>query len=77
VRNVLIAIANSGVADLAPVAQRLLADPSPLVRAMAAWALSRLLPASDFAVLARTERPRETDPDVQAEWAAGPRLFPG
>ncbi|HEY1960989.1 MAG TPA: tRNA epoxyqueuosine(34) reductase QueG, partial [Rhizomicrobium sp.] len=40
VRNVLIAIGNSCDAALAPEAERLLDDPSPLVRAMAVWALS-------------------------------------
>jgi epoxyqueuosine reductase len=42
VRNVLIAIGNSADPALAAEARRLLADPSPLVRAMAVWALSRL-----------------------------------
>ena len=44
IRNVLIAIGNSGDPSLAPEAERLLADASPLVRAMAVWALSRSLP---------------------------------
>lgn len=42
VRNVLIAIGNSGDPALAAEAERLLDDPSPLVRAMAVWALRRL-----------------------------------
>jgi epoxyqueuosine reductase len=42
VRNVLVAIGNSGDPALAPEAARLLDDPSPLVREMAAWALARL-----------------------------------
>ena len=42
VRNVLIAIGNSGDEALIPDAERLLSDASPLVRAMAVWALSRL-----------------------------------
>ncbi|MBI2235843.1 MAG: tRNA epoxyqueuosine(34) reductase QueG [Magnetospirillum sp.] len=42
IRNVLIAIGNSGMLELAPVAQRLLDDASPLVRDMAAWAVDRL-----------------------------------
>ena len=41
-RNVLIAIGNSGRGDLRATAARLLADPAPLVRQMAAWALRRL-----------------------------------
>jgi epoxyqueuosine reductase len=69
-RNVLIAIGNSGDADLAPEAVRLLADPSPLVRAMAVWAAGRLLPAGEFGRLAEACEPGETDPDVLAEWRA-------
>jgi epoxyqueuosine reductase len=42
VRNVLVAIGNSGDAALAPEAARLLHDASPLVREMAQWALERL-----------------------------------
>jgi len=67
VRNVLIAIGNSRDAALAREAQSLLGDPSPLVRAMAVWALSRLLSEKDFAALAQTHA--ETDCDVQNEWS--------
>ena len=42
VRNVLIAIGNSGNPDFVPVAEHLLRDASPLVRAMAVWALAQL-----------------------------------
>src|ERR1700710_520206 len=42
IRNVLIAIGNSGESALAAEAERLLADESPLVRGAAAWALSQL-----------------------------------
>jgi epoxyqueuosine reductase len=45
VRNVLIAIGNSGLPELAPAAQARLDDPSPLVRAAAVWALARLDPS--------------------------------
>ena len=41
-RNVLIAIGNSGDASLADEAERLLDDASPLVRGAAVWALGRL-----------------------------------
>jgi epoxyqueuosine reductase len=68
VRNVLIAIGNSGDAALAGEAERLLDDASPLVRAMAVWALSRL-DALRARQLAATQLPRETDADVRAEWA--------
>jgi epoxyqueuosine reductase len=67
VRNVLIAIGNSENAGLAKTAEAHLADPSPLVRGAAVWALSRLLPAGRFAELKR--RQRESDPSVAEEWA--------
>src|SRR6202034_695612 len=41
-RNVLIAIGNSADPSLATEAERLLADPNPLVRGAAVWALSQL-----------------------------------
>ena len=68
VRNVLIAIGNSGAPELAPAAERLLDDASPLVRAMAVWALARLEPADRFAALAAERAGRETDPEVAREW---------
>jgi epoxyqueuosine reductase len=70
VRNVLIAIGNSGDATLATQAVQLLDDASPLVRGAAVWALSRLMPAERFAALARDRRPHEPEPLVAAEWAA-------
>ena len=70
VSNVLIAIGNSGDAELAEVAVARLADPAPLVRAMAVWALSRLLPAADLARLATRHAAGEEEALVRAEWAA-------
>jgi epoxyqueuosine reductase len=70
VRNVLIAIGNSGDAALAAEALRLLTDPSTLVRNAAVWALSRLLPPERFAELAATRRAQETEPLVVQEWTA-------
>jgi epoxyqueuosine reductase len=67
VRNVLIAIGNSGLSALAPVAGRLLRDASPLVRGAAIWALGRLL---DRATVAKLMPAGETDPEVLAEWRA-------
>jgi epoxyqueuosine reductase len=69
VRNVLIAIGNSGDVSLAAEAKRLLDDASPLVRGAAVWALSRLMPREKFATLAN--RKTESDTSVQQEWAAG------
>ena len=69
VRNVLIAIGNSADATLATAATPLLADPSPLVRAMAVWALSKLLDSAAFSALKRRCAPDETDGEVLAEWS--------
>lgn len=69
VRNVLIAIGNSGNATLAVEAERLIDDASPLVRGAAVWALSRLLSREKFATLAQ-RRYRESDAAVQEEWIA-------
>ncbi len=67
VRNVLIAIGNSDDELLAPEAERLLDDASPLVRGAAVWALSQLLPRKEVAKLANEN---EIDESVKAEWAA-------
>jgi epoxyqueuosine reductase len=69
VRNVLIAIGNSDDARLTLVAEARLSDPSPLVRAMAVWALSQLLNAEGFAALRNAYAPDEDDEDVAAEWS--------
>ena len=68
-RNVLIAIGNSGAPESVPVLRPLLDDPSPLVRAMAVWALGRL----DLVVFAQERairEARESDAAVRAEWSA-------
>lgn len=71
VRNVLIAIGNSGAPTLAASAEARLDDASPLVRAMAVWALARLLDEPAFAALRARRLDTESDPDVRAEWAQG------
>jgi epoxyqueuosine reductase len=68
VRNVLIGIGNSADAGLAVHAERLLADPAPVVRGAAVWALSRLI--SRDALRALAARHRETDTEVREEWTA-------
>jgi epoxyqueuosine reductase len=65
-RNVLIAIGNSGDAALAAEARRLLDDASPLVRGAAVWALSRLLPREELKKL----RSHDDDALVNEEWTA-------
>ena len=67
-RNVLIAAGNSGDESLVPQVEQRLSDTSPLVRAMAVWALSRLAP--DWAAAVReSEAQGEADPAVAEEWA--------
>jgi epoxyqueuosine reductase len=71
VRNVLIAIGNSRDISLAPSAETLLGDLSPLVRAMAVWALAQLLDTHAFAELVKEHATNETDADVLTEWSSG------
>jgi epoxyqueuosine reductase len=68
IRNVLIAIGNSGEVALATHAERLLTDTSPLVRGAAVWALGRLDPLR-LATLAPAHV-GETDSAVVDEWVA-------
>ena len=68
IRNVLIAIGNSRDLSLMPEAQRLLDDPSALVRGAAIWAISQL-DASRLKILVSPAH-SESDPDVLAEWQA-------
>jgi epoxyqueuosine reductase len=73
IRNVLIAIGNSGRPELAASAEALVADPSPLVRAMAAWALLRL-DGNRARALAPAALGSETDEAVRREWSPAARL---
>lgn len=70
IRNVLIAVGNSGKKDLAGEATRLLGDPSPIVRGAAVWALSRLVDKREFDALAASHEANEREPSVRDEWAA-------
>ncbi|WP_027669268.1 tRNA epoxyqueuosine(34) reductase QueG [Rhizobium leguminosarum] len=67
VRNVLIAAGNSGDKVLIGPCRMLSDDPSPVVRGMAVWALSRLMEAGEFAAFA-AQRADERDDDVLNEW---------
>jgi epoxyqueuosine reductase len=67
-RNVLIAIGNSGERGLLDEVRPLLGDASPLVRAMAVWALKRLADQSDFEALRADRLPEESDSAVREEW---------
>ncbi|MEX2517920.1 MAG: tRNA epoxyqueuosine(34) reductase QueG [Paracoccaceae bacterium] len=65
-RNVLIAIGNSGDPALADHAAALLDDEAALVRGAAVWALSRLWPRATLAA----RRREDEDHEVEAEWRA-------
>jgi epoxyqueuosine reductase len=67
-RNVLIAIGNSGDTSLIEDARRLLDDESALIRGAAVWALSQLLPRESFAALADARIKNERDDSVRTEW---------
>jgi epoxyqueuosine reductase len=72
IRNVLIAIGNSGEGALAQEAERLLSDTSPLVRGAAVWALVQLLERREFEMLKVEALPTEKDESVRGEWLAPP-----
>ena len=67
-RNVMIAIGNSGDRSLIAAARRGIEADSPLVRAMAVWALGRLATATETKALALRFAPEERDAAVQEEW---------
>jgi epoxyqueuosine reductase len=68
VRNVLIALGNSGAGD--DVAERLLDDQSPHIRAMAVWALQQLIPPDKFQTMRSHRLGAERDDAVREEWLA-------
>jgi epoxyqueuosine reductase len=68
VRNVAIAIGNSGQAGLIPAAEALTKDASALVRGAAVWALRQLLDREGFERLKREQGLRERDSAVRREW---------
>jgi epoxyqueuosine reductase len=70
VRNVLIAVGNSGEPELLPAVERRLADASAVVRGAAVWAAGRLADAGTLAGLHRDHGVAEVDAEVRAEWAA-------
>ena len=71
VRNVLIACGNSGDESLVPHTRALLEDDAAVVRAMAVWALSQLMPEEEFAGLRNQYFEDEQDVDVRREWEQG------
>jgi epoxyqueuosine reductase len=71
-RNILIAAGNSGDPGLLPLIEPLLGDASPLVRAMAVWAVGRLAEPAQRLTLQASHASRETDANVAREWRAEP-----
>jgi epoxyqueuosine reductase len=71
IRNLLIAIGNSGEGALAAEAERLLSDASPLVRGAAVWALAQLADRARYTSLASQMMATEEDSGVREEWALG------
>ncbi len=69
-RNVMIAIGNSGDPGLIPSAIVGLDDPSPLVRAMAAWSVGELCSVAEIRAFADRHMQEEMDDAVRAEWQA-------
>ena len=68
IRNVLIAAGNSGDAALLAAVCVLLADASPLVRAMAVWALAQLAESATVTAQYEKHAGSERDADVRREW---------
>ena len=68
IRNVLIAAGNTGARTLSGPVEKLLDDPSPLVRAMAIWAVQRLVCDDRFNELRQLYEAGEIDADVRREW---------
>jgi epoxyqueuosine reductase len=67
-RNVMIAIGNSSDRSLTAAALRGIEAGSPLIRAMAVWALGRVAPATEIKTAALRFAPEERDATVREEW---------
>ncbi len=67
-RNVAIALGNSGDGAALPEVEALMADPDPLIRGAAVWAFSQLAPER-FSAMRGQALATETDADVRTEWA--------
>jgi epoxyqueuosine reductase len=69
IRNTLIAIGNSGDKDLIRVVEPHLSAPSPLIRAMAIWALHQLADENHFEAFRKQFEAGENDLSVREEWS--------
>ncbi|MCY3981407.1 MAG: tRNA epoxyqueuosine(34) reductase QueG [Alphaproteobacteria bacterium] len=70
-RNVLVAVGNSGDPGLIPTVKHALDDAAPLVRGAAVWALGQLLSDAEFNGFRRARLPAEIDESVRLEWSYG------
>ena len=68
VRNVLIALGNSGERELANSVLPLISDDDPVVRSSAVWAFSQLASRKEFLSAHERHRAMEQDEDVIREW---------
>ncbi|MDI9408442.1 MAG: tRNA epoxyqueuosine(34) reductase QueG [Candidatus Pacebacteria bacterium] len=68
IRNVLIAVGNSGEPSFMPLVLPLLCDDSPLVRGMAVWAARNYLVPVEMSKLRQNLPQPETDDSVIEEW---------
>ena len=73
-RNILIAVGNSDDTALVPLVRTYLDYEAAVVRAMAVWALSRLLDQHAWTTLKHQYLPGETDDTVRTEWNDGQYL---
>jgi epoxyqueuosine reductase len=69
-RNVLIALGNSGDKELRPLAERRLHDGDPLIRGAAVWAVRRLSTPAEAEQARLAFFAAETDMGVRGEWTA-------
>lgn len=69
IRNVLIAIGNSGNVEYLPQIKILLGDEEALIRGAAIWAAEQLMTIDEFANLHAELAAQELDEGVQLEWA--------
>ena len=70
-RNVMVALGNSGDREALLEVEASLLDDSPLVRGAAVWALSRLATPARFEAMRQKMFDREADADVREEWQVG------
>ena len=68
VRNVLIAIGNSGEADFLPIVREHLGSSDPIVRGAAVWAFTQLEQAESVANMKAEAIHEEEDESVRFEW---------